>query len=317
MPKNKSNLMMALVIVGLLVGGYFFFAQPKPAQPTATAGVGKVEVATSVCPNVASINALYNDYNFYKSGTDPASNLTIYAMNGAEFKKTVADDATTTTIPTLASFKAVAGTHAGTPSSGYFSEPLEFSTACADLNIQPKLKPSGSPTITITNDNGVTLNTDTNDESIGASATVQPTVTVKAASENCASRHGAYLIADYVASRYSKLSTSDLADGNTLVLLSHNSATTNITGGDQSITQDQFKVWLYDGELCNGAKIEPMIKVESSSTQPTEDQNIDFYWLSRDIDIDADTYLPLAPAIYDEDNNVIYDVSTNKTYFVS
>jgi hypothetical protein len=208
----------------------------------------------------------------------------------------------------------VAGTNAGTPSSGYFSELLDFNTGCTDKDLQPKLKPSGQPTMTIVNDDGITANSDTNHESMGASSTYLPTVVIKAPAEACSARYGAYIIVDYDATYFSKITSSDLSDGNTIVLLSHNIPTTNITGRANAGTNDQFKVFEYNGELCNGAKIEPQFKVETTSTQPTEDINVDFYWVGKDIDVDADSYRPLAPSYYDEDNNVVGEKLTNTTY---
>ena len=309
-----TNVLVVLAIVGLVFWGWNsgIFKQTAGVDT----GDGKIEVVSGVCSGTSSVNALYNDFNAYKAGTDPASTLTIYQANGKDYKKAVSDDASSTTVPTTSSFKAVAGTNAGSPSSGYFSELVEFSTVCDEKDIQPALKPATAPTLTIVNDDGITKNSDTNSEVMGASGTFLPTLLVKSGSESCASRHGAYVIADYDNTYFSTLSSSDLADGNTIVLLAHNDATTNITGGDHVATNDQFKVWLYDGELCDGDKKEAQIKVVSTSTQPIEDTNIDFYWFARDIDTDADTYQPLSPAVYDEDNNVIGEILTNVTYYV-
>lgn len=312
MAKKTGMWIMAIALTLVLVGGIYMVTT---RQTSTGDGGGADNGANDGCDGIASIKALYNDFNYYKAGTDPASTLTVYEMDGQEFKKTVSDDATTTTLDASSNFKAVAGTNAGTPSSGYFSELIDFSTGCTDKDLQPKLKPSGAPTITIVNDDGITANSDTNHESMGASSTYLPTLVIKAPAEACSARYGAFIVADYDATYYSKVTSSDLSDGNTIVLLAHNIPTTNITGGGNYGTNDQFKVFEYNGELCNGAKIEPQMKIETTSTQPTEDINVDFYWMAKDIDTDADSYRPLAPAYYDEDNNVIGDINVNKTFF--
>jgi hypothetical protein len=309
-PMGKGMLVViALLAVIIGAGGVYMIMGNAPTRQTVT-GDADTTIVSGVCPNVASISALYNDFNYYKAGTDPASTLTIYDKGGEEFKQTVADDATDTTVSAIGSFKAVAGTNAGTPSSGYFSELIEFSSACQDENIQPKLKPSGVPTLTLINDDGITKNSDSNHEAMGASSTYLPTMVIKAGSESCASRHGAYLIADYDATYFSKVSSSDLKNGNSIVLFAHNS-TGNLNAG----TNDQFKVFLYEGELCDGNKVEPQFKVETTATEPTEDVSVDFHWIARDIDVDADEYTPLDPAIYDEDNNLIGEAIVNATFY--
>ncbi len=312
MAKNKTNLLPWILLVIVVLGGGGYLVISAPARQTNTdSGSGS---SSSGCNGLANVDIDFNDFNEYKAGTDPASHITLYEKNGLPYRVTVADDGSAD-ISGKASFKGVAGTNAGTPKAGYFSELVSFSTNCEDVAVQPELKPSGNPTITIVNDDGITKNSDANHESMGASSTYLPTLVIKSGSESCASRHGAFLVADYDATYYSKLSTSDLRDGSTLVLLAHNTPTINITQGDNEAINDQFKVWLYEGELCDGAKTEPQIKIETTATEPTEDVNVDFYWLSRDIDVDADSYQPLSPAIYDEDNNAIYDVAVNQTFF--
>ena len=311
MAKNKLKLnLLWIILTFVVVSGVTYMVIKPPVQQT-DIGSGDGDVG---CLGLASVDLVFNDFNAFKSATDPASNLTVYEKNGLPYKLLVDDDESIS-VSTKASFKGVVGTVAGTPIAGYFSELVSFNSMCEDIALQTAMKPSGNPTITVVNDDGITKNSDANHESMGVSSTYLPTLVIKSASESCASRHGAYLIADYDATYFSKLSTSDLRDGNTLVLLAHNSDADDIAQGNQAGTNDQFKVWLYEGELCDGAKIEPQIKVETTSTQPTEDINVDFYWLSRDIDVNADDYNPLSPAIYDEDNNAIYDVKVNATLF--
>ena len=313
MAKNKPNMAWLWIILTIVVAGGVTYMVVKPPVQQTVIGSGDGDVG---CLGLSSVDLLFNDFNSFKSATDPASHVTVYEKNGLAYKLTLADDAISgNSVSTKASFKGVVGTNAGTPIAGYFSELVSFATMCEDIALQTAMKPSGNPTITIVNDDGITKNTDANHESMGASSTYLPTLVIKSASESCSARHGAFLIADYDATYFSKLSTSDLRDGNTLVLLPHNTVDTNIAQGNMNATNDQFKVWLYEGELCDGAKTEPQIKVETTSTQPTEDINVDFYWLSRDIDVNADDYNPLSPAIYDEDNNAIYDVKVNATLF--
>ena len=312
--KTKFNFMWVFLVIAV-AGLSFLVMNYSPTQGTSIDGSG-----AGVCFGISSVNLLFDDQNFYKTGTDPASHVTVYEKNGVGYSLILPDDASSdNAISGNSDYKAIIGTNGGTPIAGYFSELAPFSVECQDYTLQtPKLKPSGAPTITIINDNGVTPNSDDNHESMSASSTYSPKLTIKAPAEACSSRHGAYIIADYDATYFNTLDTADLSLGTTLVLLTHNSPTVNLTQGDNEATNDQFKVWLYNGELCNGASISPQIAIKTTATEPTEDMNVDFYWISRDIDVDADNgYIPLPPAIYDEDNNAIYDVYTNQTYFTA
>jgi len=271
------------------------------------------------CDGIQSVNALYNDINFYKIGTDPNNSLEILNKDGAAFLQRVADDATTTTVPVMSSFKALAGNTGGTPVSGYFAEEVEFSTVCSDVPIQPKLRPSGEPSITVVNDNGVQQNSDSNHDSMDASSKYSPTVTVKSDAEACAARYGAVVVFEYDATYVSKVSSPDLEDYSTSFLYPH---TTNQSGIDKDF--DQYKIMLWNGDvgqgkgfLCDGKKAEFTFNVETTSSTPGEDQaNVQVHWYPINKDIDADEYT-LITGIYDEDNNVIATGNTTQMYYTA
>lgn len=263
------------------------------------------------CDGIASVNALLDDLNFYKIGTDPASHLSIYEKNGDDFKKVVADDATSTSVPVLSSFKGLAGNNIGTPKAGYFAEEVEFSSVCSDVDIQPKLRPSSAPTITVVNDNGITANSDSNHETVAASSTYTPCFTVKAAAESCGSRYGSVVIFEYDASYITKIDSSDLSGSGSGFFFPH---TTNHSAS--GLDMDQYKVMKYEGMLCDGDKTEVCFDVTTGSSNPGEDQgNVRIHWRPINKDIDADEYT-LITGIYDEDNNDITTANTTATWYV-
>jgi len=277
-----------------------------------------VKEATS-CDGIASVKSLLDDLNFYKIGTDPASHLSIFEKSGKAYKKVVADDATTTTVPVLSSFKGLAGNNAGTPVSGYFAEIVEFSTVCSDKDIQPELYPSGVPTITITNDNGKTVNSDSNHEAMDASITYTPCMTVKAAAESCASRYGALVVLEYDATYTNTLDSTDMA-----------SSDSSFHYGHHNTSFDQFKIMKWNGAvqdmdgdgdldagyLCNGKRVDICWNQKITATAPTEDTaNIKVHWVPLNYDIRADEYDLIGPSVYDEDNNVISTGNTTTWYY--
>lgn len=268
------------------------------------------------CDGIASVKSLLDDLNAYKSGTDPASHLTFFEMNGEEYKKVVADDATSTTIPVLSTFKGLAGNNIGTPLSSYFAEEIDVVTVCSDVEIQPDLYPASVPTMTVTNDNGKTVNSDSDHETVVASTTYSPCVTIKSPSEACSARYGAIVSAEYDASYVTKVSPSSSSlkttgfDGSFLV-----AHTTNHSAIDKDM--DQYKVMKWtdtDGKLCESESIELCFDVTMGGSNPGEDQgNVIFNWYPINKDLDADS-LDVILGIYDEDNNLISQAYTNATW---
>ncbi|MCD6176802.1 MAG: hypothetical protein J7K29_03080 [Candidatus Cloacimonetes bacterium] len=310
--KNSSLLLLgAIIIIAFLatggkLGGLFSAADTNIGD-TGSTDTGTTDVTPTHCEGISSVKLLYDDKDAYKLGTDPGSVLTIYDP----IAMTVADDATSTTGPTLTEYKALAGDNAGTPSSTYFAKELDFETGCDDIHIQPKLYKAGAPTLTFVNDNGITQNSDTNDEAMDASSSYTPELTIKAPADECSSVYGAYVVAEYDATYIKSVTpVSGLTDADVGVYIAH---TTNQSESGNDF--DQYKVMKYSGKLCDGAKDTVSFKVETTSSTPGEDAgNIQVYWLPINKDLNADTYA-LITGIYDEDNNAIYIGNTSAYYY--
>lgn len=318
---NKKGIfpLMSLVFVGLLVLGVWVVASGKlnigKTLSVSTADEPKPSAdQVASCDGVASVKLLYDSLNYYKQGTDPSGNLTIYEVNGKKFKKMVADDATSTTGPVLSRYKAIAGNNAGTPISGYFSAPADFSTDCSDLDIQPRLYQSNAPTLTILNDDGVTKNSDSNHEAMDASSTYSPCMTVKAPAEKCSSVYGAYVIFETDATYILKVDSTDLESADAGYYFAH---TTNQSAS--ALDFDQYKIFKWDGgKLCDGDKVDICFDVTTSASTPGEDQaNIQIHWRALNYDTDADEGTPIGPAIYDEDLNLIDATNTTTFYYTA
>jgi len=292
--------------------------------PDAGKAVAQKELTS--CDGIASVNALYNDINFYKKGTDPAGNMTIYEADGKEFLTLVLDDATATTIPVLSEFKALAGNERGTPNANYFATPLEFSTACNDLPIQAKVVPSSAPTISFVNDDGITKNSDSNHELIGANSTYTPTAVIKAQSETCAARYGAIVAFEYDATYTNNVDSSHLDNAKSSFLVAHYTNWTLNQGA-----WDQYKIMLWNGTvmdidgdgvndagaLCDGKKIEIPFDVETTGTAAGEDNGtIVMHWYPLNYDLDSDD-LTLIKDIYDEDNHLITEAETAGIWYTA
>ena len=330
--RQKKGFVAALVPIFAVVGvaaaaiwGYNHFmgdddSEDAPALTVTTPG-GEEKIVMNPelkdaqsCDGISSVNALYNDINAYKIGTDPNNTLSIFEKIGADdfVVKTVADDATSTSVDVLSSYKALAGNNLGTPLSSYFAEEIEFDTVCSDVDIQPRLKPASAPTITVVNDNGVQTNSDSNHETVAASTTYTPCITVKAPTEACSSRYGAIVALEYDATYVSQISSSDLVNTDSAFLEGH---ATNHSG--TGLDMDQFKIMKYSGELCNGKKVEICFDVKMGSSNPGEDQgNVRVHWFPINKDLDADE-LTVITGIYDEDNNVISQGNTTAIYYTA
>ena len=314
--------LLAIVGVGILAyGSYQYFMgddsedAPQQLKVTTPSGEKTIDVeqkeATS-CDGISSVYGLYNDINAFKAGTDPSDNLTIFEKDGESFIKVIADDATSTSLDVMSSFRGLAGNNLGTPISSYFAEEVVIDTMCSDIDIQPNLMPASAPTITVVNDNGVQTNSDSNHESADASTTYTPCITVKAPTEACSSRYGAIVAFEYDATYVSQISSSDLANTDSAFLEAHDT-NHSATGLDM----DQFKIMKYSGELCNGKKVEICFDVKMTSSTPGEDQgNVKVHWFPINKDLDADD-LTIITGIYDEDNNVISQGNTTATYYTA
>lgn len=321
-------LILAAGMIGVLAFGAFkYFTadnsdDPQPELRVITpAGEKTVEPSVTPevknalsCDGIASVAALYNDINAYKIGTDPNNTLTIYEKIGDDnfVMKTVADDATSTTVDVLSRYKALAGNNAGTPLSSYFAEEIEFSTVCSNVDIQPRLKPASAPTITIMNRNGATVNSDSNHETMDASTSYTAKAIVISAAEACSSRYGAIVAFEYDATYASQITSSDLASTNSAFFVDH---TTNHSG--TGLDMDQYKLMKYSGELCDGKDISFKFTVKTTASTPGEDQaNVKVHWFPINKDLDADNF-DLLTGIYDEDNNVISQGNTTATYYTA
>lgn len=263
------------------------------------AQVTEDEIAS--CNGVASINLLYDDKDSFKLGTDPATTMTIYDP----IAKTVADDATSTTVPIKSTLKALLGNSQGTPSTSYFGKEAVVETVCSDQDFQPELSLAGAPTLTVTNDNGVTLNANATDEAMGADSTYFPEITVKAPANAVSSEYGAIVVFEYDATYIQNIESPDLSPSSRGVFLTH------------SGNFDQFKVFEYDGVLQNGDRDYIGFEVTTTGSAPGADQgNIKIHWLPINKDLNADTF-DLITGLYDEDNNAIYLGNTTTTYYSS
>lgn len=317
---NNNMWILVIIVAGLLfltpqgrefIGSIGGTSDTGPS--TSDLEVEELEQEVLSCDGVQSVNLLFDDKNAYKIGTDPDNNLTIYSP----IYKQVTDDATSTTGPVLTTFHALAGQNdMGEPASKYFGKPITFETVCSDLNIQTPLYYVGNLTTTVMCDDGVTINTDSAHETVGASSTYVPCLTIKAPAERCAMVYGAYLVAEYDATYVSKVSAvSGLHDANTAIYKAHD---TNHSGVE--IDMDQYKIFEMDETmLCDGKKLEDIcVQVETTASNPGEDQgNVQFHWFAKNYDVDADEFTLIGPAIYDEDNNNIYIGYVNDTWHVA
>ncbi len=292
----------AVPFIGSTTGATFLETPEAQAKMAEEAGVTDDEIKS--CNGVSAINLLYNDFNFYVAGTDPGTNLTTYDP----ISKSVADDATSSTVPVQSTIKALLGNYNGVHDTTYFGEEVEFNTGCVDLDLQkPKLYEASAPTITWVNDNGVTLNSDTDDEVVVTEGSYSPCVTVKAPSNDCASRHGAVLSMNYDATYVNTIDTSDL--------VSWDGSVRETKLACDNCTSDNTFDFLFEGELCDGDKTEICFDISVSTGTPLEgNANVILNWLPLNKDLDTDNLASVLTGLYDDKNVAIFLGNTSKEY---
>ncbi len=329
--KGAGQIILGIFVVALIavlaMGTGMWFAGDKGSSqpgtymniPTTSGGNTQVtdkELAAvnaqkdmTSCSGIASVKILYDDKNGYTLGTDPATNMTIYDP----VKKLVADDATSTNVPVLSTFKGLAANHQGTPSSTYFGSEVSFSTVCADKDFQPELFEASAPTITIVNDNGVTLNSDSNHETADADSEYTAYLTIKAPAKKCSAVYGAAVVFEYDATYVRSIASTDLVDYSETLNIAHVS---NQSGS--GLNFDQYKIMKFEGDLCNGGKVDDIgFTIHTTGSAPGEDQaNVKIHWLPLNKDLNVDTY-EVITGLYDEDNTAIYLGNTTSYYYTA
>lgn len=280
-----------LIAVGV-VSGLFYLGGYRLETPLSAAGGAGQQVVTSdtaACVGVSSVSLTYNDIDRYTPGTDPGvGNLFIVTdKKGSQAEGAI-------TLSPKKSYVALAGQNA----TAYFAEKASFTTSCSAEDYTVDVVKAGAPTITFVNSDGVTKNSDTNDESMDASTLYSVSMKVKAPSQQCSARHGAVLVADFDKSFVQKVEFPTLSGSNAPSYLTHIDPDNGVADG--------FSAALYDGELCNAVSIEIPIDITTTSSTPDEgNATVTFHWLPRNFDINQDTFEILGPAVEDEDNNVL------------
>jgi len=271
------------------------------------------EKELQTCDGVASVNALWDDKDNYKVGTDPATKLTVFEDDGMDYFNTISDDATDTSVPTLSDFKALGANDGGTPNSNYFGKEIEFETVCNDLPIQKRLNKAGAPSITIVNDDGITKNANGgSEESVANETTYTPEAVIESSSDSCASVYGAWVVFEYDASHmgtFNDVSSNLDCDKSTPFYVAHSNS--------ENSTMDQYATCWYEGTMCDGK--DDTIKWEFTTKtidDGTEGVNQRIHWYPVNKDLNADTY-ELIEGLYDEDDNLISIGNTSQVYYIN
>lgn len=301
-----------IAILGAITWAVFLKTPQEAVKPSGvTTPTGQV---VSTCSGVQSVNALYNDYNRFSASTDPAQNLTIYDP----IPKVVADDATSTTVPVLTSFKALAGDTSGVPSGTYFAEEVSFDSVCSDINDPLTglyLSPVGAPTLTLTNDNGVTQNANTAREAVGADSTYSPTLRIKAPSNYCSAKYGGVIVAHYDGTYTASIDSPDVPV--------YAGLEKRTAWNSENATADQKDAFFVAGDLCDGDHIDVSfdITTDPSTGGDTGQGNVRFEWIGLQKDLDTDTARKLLDVnqygMYDDKSNFIGLGNTSVEYFTS
>jgi len=257
------------------------------------------------CDGIASVNGLYNDIDRFRAGTDPDENISIYSANGEPYQKAIDDDATSTTVPVNSDLKGLAGNEFGVISDTYFGEEVSFTTDCVDTDIQPKLTPASAPTLTGLNDDGITKNSISNYEDVGASTEYTWEISLRAPTDACASHYGAVLACEYDSTYVNKMEAgAGLTNSQQGILSTHSNSSLN-----------QWVAFNYAPELCDGAKDDISIVYETTAAAGADSVHMNCSWYGINKDLNADE-LTVITGIYDEDNNEIHLAETWLEHYI-
>lgn len=306
--KKGMSTVMVVVLLVLGVGALWMFGvfeglgDQLAAAPEDTAEARAEERLE--CP-IEDVSLKYSDFDSHKRGTDPGAQL--YIIDGDVSPQSLNDDGSLT-VPVNAEITALLGEN----SSTYFTQELSFNVDCMDpFYLSSELdKVSDGHSLTIINDDGVTKNSDSNHESMGASTEYTAEVTVRSDADECICGDlGCVVAVEYDATYFQEI-TSDLDAVAEAIYITHNSSGTTANAG----THDQWKTFDYPGRVCDSEKMEFILTVETTSTEPTEDVNPEIWILPRDRDKNEDT-LEVIEGLYDEDNNLLSPQAVNGTYY--
>jgi hypothetical protein len=295
---------LALILTLIIAANHFSVFSTQSAANT---GVADNKDVTAGCNGIASALILYNDVNSLVKTTDPSQNMTIYSPA----LTLVADDASSTKIPVRDSFTALAGNTNGAPATGYFAKDVSFKSVCSDLQYEVALDPASAPTLTLTNDNGVTLNADSAREAVAGSSTYSPTLTIKAPANGCAaSDDGAVINVFYDATAHASVTSPDVGQYVGVNLKNKISP--------ENATSDQVAAFFVPGRLCDGQKKTIVFDLETTSADSALGAgDVSFEWYGINKDLDSDSLSRVITGLYDDKSNSISLAPANVTYFTS
>lgn len=152
------GMVIALFLLGALVSkemNWFGMGATTGGDGT-SGGAGQITVET--LPE--DVTVTFNDYDLQDKINDPASVLRMYSPDVGN----ISDDGTTTMSPKEL-FKAIAGFHSTT----YYGQALEDNAGTADQKrFDVGLARASTLTVTVTNDDGKTVNSNANNQTIDA-----------------------------------------------------------------------------------------------------------------------------------------------------
>jgi hypothetical protein len=289
---ESGTIVIAVLLLALGAVGTMWATSAWPFSTAVPAGEGESsspDVASASpddCNSGTSVTGNYNDVDFHKLTTDPDGQIYFVERNGKPYKKKNISDDVGLELPVRSTLVGLAN------SSTHFGVKHTVKTGCTDVDIQPVLPKATAPTITVTNDNGVTLNDNSgNAENMSEDTTYGFGLTVKSAADSCASGPlGALVICSVDKTYTDELTLSGTTDDG---LPSSKFAKTDYSNpyANGTLTLDGQYIFHYDGALCDNDKWEPDLEFTTSSTNFSSIQNVSILceWVPMNYYLDTDT----------------------------
>ena len=303
--KTGKTPVKGIIVAIVLIAGLLYFTGNLNLQGITTQTTND-NIATLECPGISSVTVTNSPTDKYSSSTATSATFAITARNGEQFGPYPITNGGTYSATPGASYSGLAGNN----SASYYSEKYDIPASCTSFTINPKLTAIGNATLTIANTGGITANSASATDSVGAGGTVTPKLDYLAPVKQCTLKNGGYVVVDYDATYWTKWEPADSA-----VTKENIAIDSSLHHNSSFDTFQAFKV--NSNELCDGQELITRLKGTALADPDTSGGSVFIHLLGQNYGIDQYTGEVVGPALYDAQNTALYKSVYRTEYYVS
>lgn len=302
---NLNTILTLAVVAGIIFLVIKFVPSLSGGQLAVTPGGDNYKVDPTkiqACDGIEKVTFTPNDQDAYIRSTDPHCNLTVTDP----YYKQYEDDGSSLSLGVMSTYTGVLCAD----DTSHFGKVVTFDTGCRELTYQPEAFYGSSPTITVINTDGATVNSDSNHETETTNTEYTYTIKLRAPSNKCsAGECGAVLCAEIDQSYVSEVESNLPAYGGKM-LEAH---TTNQSGAEKDM--DAYYCFIYDKMLCDNEADELYLTATTTASAAGEDEaNVKLWWMPLNTVVNAEDYSIMECVLYDEANAHTWIGATNTTF---